>query len=248
LVSVSNVVVSGKGRRYRRDWKNRPFQAVDVAHLFGERVRGAISDIHRFAARPAVRVEVLHGDARRVRPKGLYDVAVLSPPYPNSFDYTDVYNVELWVLGYLNDSDENKALRNSTLASHVQLQRAYAAAPGESETLKQTLERLHGIRDNLWSPWIPQMIGGYFADLVTVLRILHDAVAESGACWLVVGDSRYGGIRVPTATVLSELACSCGWAVQAIEPFRSMRSSAQQGGRSELAESLLIFNRALPRA
>jgi len=34
------------------------------------------------------------------------DAAIFSPPYPNSFDYTDVYNLELWVLGYLDDASE----------------------------------------------------------------------------------------------------------------------------------------------
>ena len=36
---------------------------------------------------------------------GPHDLAVFSPPYPNSFDYTDVYNVELWAMGYLRNSD-----------------------------------------------------------------------------------------------------------------------------------------------
>ncbi|MEW3673849.1 hypothetical protein QOZ77_32065, partial [Pseudomonas aeruginosa] len=85
------------------------------------------------------------------------DLAVFSPPYPNSFDYTDVYNVELWVLGYLNDSADNRSLRQSTLASHVQIQRNYAPRPLGSATLDDVSKKLHASRELLWSRWIPNM-------------------------------------------------------------------------------------------
>lgn len=83
------------------------------------------------------------------------------------------------------------------------------------------------------------MVGGYFADLVAVLQRVHRSLREHARCWLVVGDSRYGGVDVPTGQVLKELAPSIGWRVEAKEPVRSMRSSPQHGGRTELPETLL---------
>lgn len=53
------------------------------------------------------------------------DLAVFSPPYPNSFDYTDVYNIELWTLGYIRDAASNQRLRSATLSSHVQIGRKF---------------------------------------------------------------------------------------------------------------------------
>ena len=61
---------------------------------------------------------------------------------------------------------------------------------------------------------------------------------------MVVGDSRYGGVSIPVAQILEELAPHLGFQVVNSEPFRSMRSSAQQGGAKELAESLLVLERA----
>ena len=85
------------------------------------------------------------------------------------------------------------------------------------------------------------MIGGYFADLMKVLRRVSVTLSDDGLCWIVVGDSRYGGVRVPTAQIIAELSSDAGWKVQASESFRSMRSSAQQGGHQDLPETLLVL-------
>ena len=115
LVDVSNVVVSGKGRRYRRNWQKRHLDRGSVDSIFRARAAKAIADVHRFADRPRVRTSVLCGDAREVTLPCGHSVAVFSPPYPNSFDYTDVYNLELWMLGYLKDANDNRKLRQATL-------------------------------------------------------------------------------------------------------------------------------------
>jgi hypothetical protein len=239
LIDVSNVVVSGKGRRYRRNWRERVRRASEVAYLFAERARSAITDVHRFANRLRADAEVIHGDARTTVPAAKYDLAIFSPPYPNSFDYTDVYNVELWMLGYLGSADRNRALREATLTSHVQLARRYAEPPAGSRALVSTLKQLRGVRDKLWSPWIPAMVGGYFADLLLVLDMVRLRLYDQGACWIVIGDSRYGGVRIPTAKILEELAIAWDWDVLSSEPFRAMRSSPQHGGQAELPETLL---------
>ena len=83
LVDVSNVVVSGKGRRYRRDWRNKPIAAETVDRLFFERAVTAIADVHRFGNRPTPRARVIQGDARRMPTRAAsHDIAVFSPPYP----------------------------------------------------------------------------------------------------------------------------------------------------------------------
>jgi hypothetical protein len=242
LVEVSNVVISGKGRRYRRNWGERDgSEAFD--HLFTQRAGRAISDVHRFSDRPRVDAHVRNGDARRITPQRRHDLVVFSPPYPNSFDYTDVYNLELWMLGYLRTGADNRGLRRATLSSHVQISRRFAAPPEASPTLTRALQRLESKSAALWSPWLPLMIGAYFADLMRVLRRSHATLAPEGQCWLVVGDSQYAGVHVPTARILIELAPSIGFEMRSRRAFRTMRSSAQQGSRTELSETLLVLNK-----
>ena len=243
LIDVSNVVVSGKGRRYRRGWQSRTRSPSTVDEAFFASARNAISDIHRYANRRELGYELIRGDARCAIDKGHWDLALFSPPYPNSFDYTDVYNVELWALGYLSSSAANRHLREATLSSHVQVSRSFAPPPPGSDLLDTVMTQLIESRSKLWDARIPDMVGAYFADLMTVIRQIGQKLTPGGSLWLVVGDSQYAGIPIATAEIIGTLAVADKWRLRGYEPFRSMRLSAQQGGRPELAETLIMLER-----
>ena len=231
LVSISNVRINGKGRRYRRNWLTLAKSAKLVDQLFSTAVQVALRDIVRFGRRRSNSHVVLRGDCKAIlenRPQS--DIAVFSPPYPNSFDYTDVYNLELWMLGYLSSFDDNRKLRSSTLSSHVQIKREFTQAPSQSAELIQTISRLDEKRSLLWNKSIPEMIGGYFADLIQVIQSLQKTLSNQGSVWMVVADSRYADVRIDTALIIVQLAREFGWASTRSEALRSIRSSPQQGG------------------
>jgi hypothetical protein len=239
-IRLSNVVISGKGRRYRSGWEARrvPVSAVDLA--FAESVQQAIQDITRYGRRAECAYTLTRGDSREHicrLPEAQF--ALFSPPYPNSFDYTDIYNVELWFLGYLNSNEENRGLREATLRSHVQVKRSYACEVPDSPILSRTLKALHRLRTELWDHDIPEMVRAYFGDITTILRGLASTMTRRADIMMVIGDSRYAGVRVDVATVCAEIAPALGFKVIALRPIRAMRSSAQQGGRHVLSESLL---------
>lgn len=121
-------------------------------------------------------------------------LAVFSPPYPNSFDYTDVYNVELWALGYIADASSNRSLRQATLSSHVQVARHFEQRPIGSAKLDAVSVRLHESRQKLWSLHLPSMVDGYFADMRNVMRALEPRLVSRGEIWAVVWDSLYANI------------------------------------------------------
>jgi hypothetical protein len=166
---------------------------------------------------------------------------LFSPPYPNSFDYTDIYNVELWGLGYLESNEDNRQLRDLTIRSHVQRLRSFGTRDLTSPTLQSTYDQLSDRRPELWSPHIPAMIRAYFDDLSTVLDAARSRLTRDGRIIVVVGDSRYAGITVDTAAILREMASSLALEVERCVAVRSMRASAQQGGQQLLSESLIAF-------
>ena len=62
---------------------------------------------------------------------------------------------------------------------------------------------------------------------------------------MVVGDSRYAGITVPVAKIISELAeADKKFRITKIERFRSMRAAVQQGRNEELGETLLVLQKS----
>ena len=86
------------------------------------------------------------------------------------------------------------------------------------------------------------MVGGYFSDILDVLNKLRSWISQDGSVWMVVGDSRYAGIQIQTAEIIAELAPQVGWQIDRLEPCRSMRASAQQGGQFQLSETLIVLS------
>jgi len=244
LVGLSNARVSGKGRRYRSGWRARETSKVRAGIAIISALRQALTDVKIHNERPCQQYDLRRGDAREAL-SGIekVDLAVFSPPYPNSFDYTDVYNIELWTLGYLKNMTENKGLRASTLSSHVQIKRNYARSPAGSKLLNLTIANLEVVRDGLWNRDIPDMVGAYFADMLGVMESVKSVLNRNGEIWMVVGDSRYAGVDVPVGKILEELGVSLGLQLVTTEPFRSMRVSPQQGGALSLSETLLVLRR-----
>lgn len=243
-VPVSNVTVSGKGRRYRGGWHERRPKPADVDRQFSSIVALALSDIQQFGNRKHLEHSLFMGDARHlIQRVEEVQLAVFSPPYPNSADYTDVYNVELWAMGYLKDAKDNRALRLDTLSSHVQLKRAYLPAPVDSKVLIDIVAKLTEQRSSLWHPDIPEMVGAYFADMRGILVALHSRLSAGGKAYVVLGDSRYASLTIPSAHIVAELAKAVGYHIVSSESFRSMRVAPQQGGNHGLAESLLVLKR-----
>ncbi|MGT2440419.1 hypothetical protein ACU4GH_36865 [Bradyrhizobium betae] len=243
-VGVSNVVISGKGRRYRSNWDSHRVKPGTVDRAFQGAAEFAIQDIARFGRRADASFTLLRGDARElVTTLPEAEFALFSPPYPNSFDYTDIYNVELWLLGYLSSSESNRSLREATLRSHVQIKRSFDGELPPSKLLRKTVGALNRSSENLWDAHIPAMVGAYFVDLAKILSGLSETMARRSDVMLVVGDSRYAHVHVDVAAICAEMAPEMGFKVKAARPIRAMRSSAQQGGRHVLSETLLHLKR-----
>lgn len=243
-VGSSNVVISGKGRRYRSNWSSRTTQPDVVDKAFKAKVEDAIGDISRFGRRAQRNYVLLRGDARKlIADAPPAEFALFSPPYPNSFDYTDIYNVELWLLGYLTSTGDNRLLREATLRSHVQIKQSYACETPVSQILAKTVRALERRIDDLWDTNIPAMVRAYFADMAEILRALANTMASRADVMMVVGDSRYAGVRVDVASICAEMAPALGFDVRSTRPIRAMRTSAQQGGHHVLSETLLHLKR-----
>jgi hypothetical protein len=240
LVSNSNVTINGKGRRYRRGWETRRRSAADL----DDAVDIAAADLTLYSGLRRGGHVVRRGDARTALARvEQADVAIFSPPYPNSFDYTDVYNLELWMLGYLKSGTGNRTLRRQTLRSHVQMKWRQTQRVAVSEALEATLDALRRARSDLWNPHIPEMIGFYFDDLTIIFARLRRILARGRHAVVAIGDSQYGGIHVDVASILVECVRTLGFRLTESGAIRSMRNSSQHGGGFELSEHCLVFER-----
>jgi hypothetical protein len=242
LLDLSNVYVNGKGRRYRLSWKDRQKQANEVLPAFTAAFNQAYADVSTYTGRQTGNFTLHRGDARtEVKSIQEVDLVLFSPPYPNSFDYTDIYNIELWTLGYLAERRDNRLLREATLRSHVQIERDLSWDNVRSSHLAKTVKALRERADLLWSPAIPDMVGAYFADMSALLCGLRKKINPKGAVMMTVGNSRYAEVVIEVGKIIKEIAPAAGFVCESIESIRAMRTSAQQGGRLELSEDLVVL-------
>ncbi|BBH15052.1 class I SAM-dependent methyltransferase [Chromobacterium haemolyticum] len=241
LVPCSNVYINGKGRRYRRSWQINQCNKSDLDSQFRDQLNIIFEDSLRFENRSNSLINVIHNDSRvalsSINKKA--DLIIFSPPYPNSFDYTDIYNIELWMLDYLKCSIDNKGLRNNTMRSHVQVNRGYDWPRTASPSLQMIYGELDTARNQLWDRKIPDMITAYFKDLEDILIQCYRLLNQTGKVIIVVGDSKYADVLINVADVLSEIAHGIGFSRITRTEVRKMRASAQQGGRHQLREWVL---------
>ncbi|MDI7660205.1 hypothetical protein QLZ26_08810 [Cronobacter universalis] len=123
------------------------------------------------------------------------------------------------------------------------MKRDYKSYPKGSDLLKKTIEELDGVKSLLWNKNIPSMVGTYFSDMLLIIENICGNLTKGGEIWMVVGDSKYAGVKISTASILIELMTSKDLKLINNEAFRSMRTSAQQGGQMGLDETFITFRK-----
>ncbi|WP_288879761.1 DNA methyltransferase [Pedobacter panaciterrae] len=248
LVAVSNVFRNGKCLSFKKKWEDNNTQRSDVHSLFINYCRNVLLvDIRSKANNiPKVHnyVNVMRGDSRTLinsLPENSIDIVISSPPYLNSRDYTDIYRLELWMLGYVSKFNEEKKLRSSALTSHVQIAVADSISPNIQE-LNEFLTHLETI-GTLWNKNIPNMIKGYFSDMESIFENLHPKLKEGAMVYINVSNSAYGNKICEVDTILAKIAETKGYEAQEIRTARYINSSKQQEIASKLRESVIVLKK-----
>jgi hypothetical protein len=82
--------------------------------------------------------------------------------------------------------------------------------------------------EKLWNAKIPSVVRGYFDDMHKLLQQLHSRTVKGGYVGIVVGNSAYAGIIVPTDVLISDIARQLGFEVEKIFITRHLTTSSQQ--------------------
>ncbi|HET8679813.1 MAG TPA: hypothetical protein VFM39_06805, partial [bacterium] len=114
--------------------------AVSLERALDDRWRDMIEDLQ--IARPRLQVDfkVDKGDGRRadrLYRDRQFHIVLFSPPYLNNIDYTEVYKIESWLLGFLQSREEMLSQRRRTFRSHpsCRFPQTKDAATGEVERI-----------------------------------------------------------------------------------------------------------------
>ena len=83
------------------------------------------------------------------------------------------------------------------------------------------------------------MVRGYFDDTHTLLEKLYNQTVPGGYVGIVVGNSAYSGVIVPTDILTAEIAKEIGFRVKNIFVTRHLTTSSQQKRELEFLKSYL---------
>lgn len=118
---------------------------------------------------------------------------VYSPPYLNCIDYTEVYKLELWLMGFVGDQKSFRDVRLGTLRSHPSIRfpdRGYF--DGVDAAVVEAVEAIEAVmEEHLPRPGLGVMARGYFEDMLQVLREQYRALESGGHAVCVVANSTF---------------------------------------------------------
>ena len=217
----------------------------DLKSVYLSKLYKMIRDIEFINNLPETDAEAIEGDARKtIFEPSSFSAVIASPPYPNRHDYTRVYFLEL-IIGFINTQEELKNLRYCSVQSHVEARRKFIAEDyNPPNTLNDILQRLGEIA--LPNRQIIKMLEGYFEDMHLVLKEIRRLLRPDGKVAFIVGDVRYGGIKVPVSDILINLGNNIGLEFKEKITARMRGNSPQQMkkyGRDPTEESILIWKR-----
>jgi DNA modification methylase len=185
------------------------------------------------------------GDARRLtdlfQPQS-FDLVVTSPPYPNRYDYSAIYTLEL-LLGFIRDRDELRSLRFDLFRSHLE-----APWPTDLRGLTPAVEEILGglYFAGMSSPRVFKMLLGYFSDIDTTVEQLMLVMKSGAKAFFVVGNVRIEGQEVPVDLILADIAERIGFEIEEITVARFKGTNSQQAkkfGAGRLRESIVVFRK-----
>lgn len=244
-----NAKRDGKALRYKKNWKDLGYSDRDFIREFRVHASMMLRDILDYPIKSENKPRILTGDSRKLLSDleaNSYDLVITSPPYLNSFDYSDVYRPELFLGNFVSNNKELTNIRLKTIRSHVQVDWPQQTSV-KSGLLEPILKKLNQA-ENLWSKKIPLMVEAYFDDLNKVIQDTTKNLRQGGQVWMVVGTSAYGGVHIPVDLIIAELANDSGLTFEGIHRLRDLRASGQQWKRfntkrSPLRESLIILTK-----
>lgn len=253
-----NATRDGKCLRYKQDWLDRQATAADFRARFEGRFSMMADDLEQ-APLDGADAKVDEGDSRLLvgrLARRQFRLCVTSPPYLNSFDYSDVYRPELFLGGFVDSTASLMRVRLKTVRSHVQ---AKWDDPTRSEfgvLYRDCMEHIRDVEDDLWDRRLPLMIQAYFEDMETLLRGLRAAAKDRASAWIVVSTSAYAGVEIPVDLILAEIGQRAGWYLREVGVLRYLRSASQhvkhvsdpEKKSVPLRESVIILDATRPRA
>lgn len=240
----SNARRDGKCLRYKNHWEELGLDKLQFIKALERRLLAIREDLVK--EETLTDPKIVCGDSRAIIEQELnenFSLCITSPPYLNTFDYTDIYRPELFLGQFVNSMSELYDLRLTTVRSHVQAKWSKPSQNNFGTLYDVALREIVQRQENLMHKDIPVMIQAYFEDMQNILSALRNKAKNNAELWLVVSTSAYAGIEIPVDMIIGEIGNKVGWYLKDIGVLRYLkkRKSRYSNEINQLRESVVIF-------
>jgi len=240
-----NATRDGKCLRYRDSWKNNKYCKRTFLKALQENFSMIFEDIEQY---PIIeKSKIITGDARKILLNNNYfekfKLCITSPPYLNTFDYTDIYRPELFLGEFVNNNKELYNLRLNTIRSHIQAKWKSPIISDFGELYKSSMKHILKHRDELMDKRIPIMIQAYFEDMLNMLKLLRNKADKNAQLWIIVSNSAYADKEISVDLIIAEMAVLANWKLKEVEVLRNIkrRKTKHSPSINELRESVIVL-------
>lgn len=248
LTLISSLMANGNARRdgkcfkYKKGWQTNGYDKTSFVESLSDKLRICLEDVK--TAHVVTQPLIVCEDSRSFLNKdegNTYSLCITSPPYLNTFDYTDIYRPELFMGGFIPNSKALYSLRLRTVRSHVQ---ALWPTPTEQDfgpDYTRVMEYIMSHQDMLMCKRIPLMIQAYFEDMKEIMEKLWVKMKNGGQVWIVVSTSAYAGMEIPVDTIIGNIGMKTGFELIGIQKLRDIRKrKTKNSGNIDLLRESLI--------
>lgn len=241
-----NAKRDGKCLRYRKTWKENAFDRTTFIESLSQNLEMIVEDISKQDI--LKKGVIINSDARtelednhQLEP---FKLCITSPPYLNTFDYTDIYRPELFLGKFVKTQKQLRLLRQHTVRSHIQTDWEHPTMDDFGMLYNQSIQHLEDHEEELMSPKIPLMVQAYFEDMHNILVSLRRKAARGAQLWLVVSNSAYANKEIPVDLIIGDIGAQAGWYLREVAVLRYIqrRKTQYSPDINSLRESVIVFS------
>lgn len=239
-----NAKKDGKGLKYKSNWQLTDFNKSMFLKSFSKEISKIKDDLE---SNPITnRATIVNTDVRGYFKNaviGQYKLCITSPPYLNTFDYTDIYRPELFLGKFVKSPEDLYKLRMRTMRSHIQAKWELPVDDEFGVEYHAAMDYIYANQDKLMHRNIPIMIQAYFEDMRNLLVHLKKAAAPGAQIWIVVANSAYADKEVPVDLIIGEIGEQIGFVLKEIGVLRLIqkRKTKYSPNVDTMRESVIIF-------
>jgi hypothetical protein len=228
-------------------------QQVDLATALSKKFAQISQDLLQFQQlNYQATSEVYCGDARQLQQyiDQPVNFVITSPPYPNEKDYTRITRLELILMGWMQNKQDLRYIKQAMLRSHTRNiftednDSNYVNHIPEIRSLAEAIEaaRIKKGATSGFERLYHRVVTEYFGGMYRVFQQLRELLVDGGKIALVVGDQMsYFRVPIYTAQLLSLIACrEFGYREIETRLWRTRYATASQ---TSIEEHILILQK-----